>query len=538
MPKSTLHDAIRRKAAERSLGTEPTRRGRPQVLTVAEERAIVRACISLSSLGFGLSRGHVSKIVADYIKSEDRPNPFKDGRPGKKWWSGFLRRWKAQLSERKPEHLSKKRSDASKNEIREGFYNELESVLSKQGLLDLPQHELAPRLWNCDESGFRVCGCHSKARVLAKKGTKTISDVSEGSDKEQISVLFCGSAIGQVVPPYIVYKSAELTDSWLTGGPKGTGYVASQSGWMETSQFFSWFETIFLPHTEDLRRDPKRPVVLFLDNHYSHVCLELALKAARSNVVIFRLPPNSTAYLQPLDVAVFSAMKQVWSGIVKEWQLTTAGAALKKEDFPKMLSQLWEKGIKPENFVAGFRATGIYPLRAKKSNAPVSSRPQPNEDSQPTVSSQETAVFQGESFTPTTTKVMSHLSQFFARSQKETSFSRSRRIKPSRYGEAMTQETAMARLAEAKRAASQKRQKSRKNKGGSKRGRIKNRSAVVDQNICSICFQDFHDDPPEVQDTWIGCDNDACQRWFHRECLGDEAVADLSAIWYCPECKE
>ena len=123
----------------------------------------------------------------------------------------------------------------------------------------------------------------------------------------------------------------------------------------------------FLLHTKELRCNPERPVVLFFDGHYSHVCLELAMKAAENNVILFCLPPSTTDKLQPLDVAVFSSFKRAWGKILKERKLKTGGALLRKEDFPGILKQFWETRLKPENFVAGFRATGIYPL--KKGNS-------------------------------------------------------------------------------------------------------------------------------------------------------------------------
>eukprot|EP00118_Oscarella_pearsei_P023041 m.271081 g.271081 ORF g.271081 m.271081 type:complete len:259 (+) comp40549_c0_seq5:2584-3360(+) len=222
VPKSTLHDRLKKPDELKST------RGRPTVLTQVEELGIVRACISLSSIGFGLSRDHVGKLVSRY---QDRPNPFKNGIPGRYWWLGFLQRWNHKLSERKPQHLSKRRAEAANEEVITGFYDFIRSTLQRHGLFDLPHYEIAPRLWNCDESGMRTGGCYSKARILAQKGARTVSETGNSSGKEQISVLVCGSAIGQVMPPYVLYKSEQLDVSWMSGGPEGTLYASSSSGW-------------------------------------------------------------------------------------------------------------------------------------------------------------------------------------------------------------------------------------------------------------------------------------------------------------------
>jgi hypothetical protein len=36
-----------------------------------------------------------------------------------------------------------------------------------------------------------------------------------------VTVMFCGSAKGATMPPYIVYKAMNLYDSWTRGGAEG-----------------------------------------------------------------------------------------------------------------------------------------------------------------------------------------------------------------------------------------------------------------------------------------------------------------------------
>ena len=90
--------------------------GRPPVLTFDEEKSIVWSCQELAERGFGVDRRIVAKVVRDYLQSEDRETPFKDGVPGKKWWRGFLKRWPS-LSERRPQHFPTNRALASTTEL-------------------------------------------------------------------------------------------------------------------------------------------------------------------------------------------------------------------------------------------------------------------------------------------------------------------------------------------------------------------------------------------------------------------------------------
>ncbi|CAF4192225.1 unnamed protein product, partial [Rotaria sordida] len=46
--------------------------------------------------------------------------------------------------------------------------------------------------------------------------------------KSYISVMFCGSAAGVLLPPFVIYKSKRLLDEWCIGGPSDTGYDCSK----------------------------------------------------------------------------------------------------------------------------------------------------------------------------------------------------------------------------------------------------------------------------------------------------------------------
>ena len=106
IPRSTLHDQITGK--RKQVG-----KGGPTVLTHDEEREIALTCMVLADMGFGLTKPLLEVVVFEYLKENCINNPFRDGVPGKDWWQRFLKRWPC-LSQRKPQHLSKKRAGASR----------------------------------------------------------------------------------------------------------------------------------------------------------------------------------------------------------------------------------------------------------------------------------------------------------------------------------------------------------------------------------------------------------------------------------------
>lgn len=45
--------------------------------------------------------------------------------------------------------------------------------------------------------------------------------------KSFTTVMFCGSATGQLLPPFVIYKSKRLFEQWILGGPPNAGYSCS-----------------------------------------------------------------------------------------------------------------------------------------------------------------------------------------------------------------------------------------------------------------------------------------------------------------------
>ncbi|XP_033730452.1 uncharacterized protein LOC117319832 [Pecten maximus] len=71
-------------------------------------------------------------------------------------------------------------------------------------------------------------------------------------------------------------------------------------------------------------------------------------------------------------------------------------------------------------------------------------------------------------------------------------------------------------------------------------------SSILDEDIytCPICGKRGMTDDEDNGILWVGCDNQACSLWFHRDCLPsvDHAEVDLSLLvgseWFCYICKK
>ena len=110
-----------------------------------------------------------------------------------------MKRWKKELSVRKPQHLPTHRAVSASPEVLDSLFSRVKDVFSATGLDSLPTEELHQYLWNCDETGF--CTSAAARKILAKREDKDVHDTVSGSGHEYITVLGSGRADGTRLPP-------------------------------------------------------------------------------------------------------------------------------------------------------------------------------------------------------------------------------------------------------------------------------------------------------------------------------------------------
>ena len=193
-------------------------------------------------------------------------------------------------------------------------------------------------IFNFDETNFS--DDPGSKRAIFKRGVKYPERIKD-STKTSISVMFCGSADGIIIPPYVVYKADGLFNSWTENGPPKTRYNRTKSGWFDSRIFLDWFESAFLVAVKSKlgRNRSDIPVVLIGDNLSSHFSPDVISLALANNVRFVCLPRNSTHISQPLDVAFFGPLKRQWRKVLDKWKDSNKKKKknLNKDDFPKLL---------------------------------------------------------------------------------------------------------------------------------------------------------------------------------------------------------
>jgi len=131
--------------------TNTNRIGPVTVMTEEEDAKVVEWCKEMAQLGHGLELIQLKSIVAQTYHG--RPNPFKDGFPGKSCWSGFKKRH-LDLVLHMDEGLDKHKALNLCPTIVSKFYNTLSVAYEKNSYA--PDH-----IWNCYETCLQVgrnCG--------------------------------------------------------------------------------------------------------------------------------------------------------------------------------------------------------------------------------------------------------------------------------------------------------------------------------------------------------------------------------------------
>lgn len=346
--------------------------GRPPVFSHEEEQAILQAAAKCGDWGFPLTLFDMRMMAKYYL---DRKGVvitrFQNNIPGADWAYNLLERHKNAYGQRVATNIKRSRAAVSKETL-EQFFDNIENVIK-----NLP----SSNIFNYDESN--LADDPGKKKCLYRRGVKYPEKVMNHS-KSSTTIMVCGSADGTLLPPYVIYKSLHLYDTWRENGPvgypcckkaccsQGTRYNRTLSGWLDGETFREWFKKVFLPHAKRLEGRK----VLIGDNLSSHMDPEVLQLCNENDIDFVCLVANSTHLCQPLDVAFFRPMKTAWRAVLSEWKLQNLRLnTVPKDMFPTLLKKCLvrlnsitsrnnegeQEAIK-RDLKSGFRACGLFPF--------------------------------------------------------------------------------------------------------------------------------------------------------------------------------
>jgi len=159
-----------------------------------EETMFVNYCMKIWQFGFPVDTFDLRCIVKSYLECQGRKiSKLNNNFPGIDWSLSFMRRH-PQITVRFATDIKRKRAAVSVETINEYFDH-----------LDKELEGVPPgNVWNYDETN--LTDDPGNRRIITKRSMKYPERIIN-STKLATSLMFCGSASGEILPPYVVYKA-------------------------------------------------------------------------------------------------------------------------------------------------------------------------------------------------------------------------------------------------------------------------------------------------------------------------------------------
>lgn len=328
--------------------SEFSRNGPPPMFTEEEEIDMAKMLSEMSQRGLGTKTSDFLDYVQSIVKKKKKKTIFKGGRPGQHWYYAFVNRNSNILSSSENTSLNLKKSKLTREKL-DQWYTQFRKFLEDKDLLNQPG-----KIFNLDEIGFNMGGNKSNVIGLVQRDSNA-SHIYCG--KQRLTVMFCGNASGQMLPPYLVYPEPKPEEyNPLHGSLEGSQIAYTSDGWFDKTTFAQ-----FLDHF-DMNVGNERPVVLLVDSVSSHVDHEVFSKAQSRGIELYRIVPNATHLMQPLDKGVFGPLKTKWNMTARKYTQENPGNYIGKENFAEKLKEAFWQCFNPLTIRNAFKSSGIYPV--------------------------------------------------------------------------------------------------------------------------------------------------------------------------------
>ncbi|CAH2108284.1 unnamed protein product [Euphydryas editha] len=316
----------------------------------SQEAEFAVHCKKMDERYFGLTINDLRRLAFEYASANKIENRFEKSSKmaGRDWVQSFLKRH-PQLTLRQSTATSLARAIGFNKVQVDRFYKNLKELYEK--------HKFQPsRIYNVDETGISTVP-KKTPKVITTIGKKVVSKVVSAERGITVTAICCMSATGHYIPPALIYPRKRPRDDLLDGGPSQSICMVSDSGFVNSELFVNWlhhFKYFVHPTLED-------PVLLLLDNHSSHISLEVINYARDNNIVILTLPPHGSHKLQPLDRCLYSPLKVKYSIECDKFMAQHPGRGITQYQVAHLFNEAYKKVATVGNAVSGFKVTGIYP---------------------------------------------------------------------------------------------------------------------------------------------------------------------------------
>ncbi|XP_018402028.1 PREDICTED: uncharacterized protein LOC108779157 [Cyphomyrmex costatus] len=321
------------------------------ILTADQETSLTDYLLKLSKIFYGIGPKEVRRLAYDITVKCDIniPRSWHTNKiAGSDWLTAFLKRNKS-LSIRKPEATSLSRATSFNKTNVNNFFDKLAEVMDKNKFT-------ASSIWNANETGVSTVTQPSK--IIAAKGKRNVGSVTSAERGINVTVLVAVSATGISIPPMFVFPRKKYRDYFVRNGPPDCIGMGNASGWMTDVKFYG-FMNHFIKY---VRPSKDSPLLLFVDNHSSHLSIKTLDLAKENGVVMLSFPPHCSHKLQPLDLAVYGSFKKYLSSAQDGWLRSNLGKTMTIYDIPSIVRTSLPLALSITNIVKGFERSEIFPF--------------------------------------------------------------------------------------------------------------------------------------------------------------------------------
>ncbi|KAG6990454.1 hypothetical protein FocnCong_v013793 [Fusarium oxysporum f. sp. conglutinans] len=195
---------------------------------------------------------------------------------------------------------------------------------------------------------------------------------NDGRDRNERSIprpqaQECISATGKVLRPTVIFKGKTVQQQHF---PEDLDFLddwefsCSEKGWTSNKLALIWLRKVFIPSTQPEKKN--EPRLLILDGHGSHMTEKFLWECYDNNIYLLFLPPHSSHVLQPLDVAIFGPLKRAYRRLLLDFASVADDSHIGKITFLYTYDKARREAITKSNAIAGFKATGLWPVNLAK----------------------------------------------------------------------------------------------------------------------------------------------------------------------------
>ncbi|KAL8356743.1 hypothetical protein RB601_001856 [Gaeumannomyces tritici] len=344
IPESTLRNRIK--------GALPIRQSQKEYQRIAleQEKRLANWILLQESLGLPPTHAEIRFFAEDILRNGRPSQPL-----GKHWLQAFLGRYPKVKSGR-ARRIENARVQGATTAIIKQWW---ERLLIPEVAAIKPENT-----YNADEGGLQE-GRTGNGIVLGLAGARALQRKDPGS-RTWTSFIECISATGVSLPPLIIFKGKNVQEQWFPANLapfQGWEFTATNNGWTNDRTGLEWLQKVFIPRTKP---SPPAPRLLILDGHGSHVTTKFMLLCFRNDIFLLYLPTHSSHVLQPLDLAVFSPLKQAYRKEIGFKALFTCLTVVKKRQFLSAYHHARSVALTPHIILSGWRASGLWPRNIAK----------------------------------------------------------------------------------------------------------------------------------------------------------------------------